>query len=210
MEQRQSHFIRHLLILNVIILITIFAGVYLLFQNMQNSQLKGRQPGVGSDAANSQTSAPVLPVLDPNSKTAKRFFPVNDSNAIDFREDGSEGDFLINLERKDQSVKLRWNTAIKATSVTVYNLNRLDDLSDHTIVFAISSVPQGQSAKNAKPTQTYIPNSYTIGQIPQGLYNTTPVTQKKASIFSFGGRYSIEIYGSKDNKRVMASYTFTY
>lgn len=214
-----------LIVVNLVLVLAIGSGVWVLVQNSRKTLPKPQtQQALHQSPQATGSAQPELPVIDPNSNTANRYFS-GDSNAIDFRKDGSKGDFTIGMEKKDGKVVLDWDKSLKVTGVTVYDVGRLDILTDHIVAFATSFIepkplvlasgnpqplPATAAAKPQKPMPvptitpptTFISSPYTVGTIAQGYFNTTPSTnpnQSEAqinadSLFKPGKRYSIEVY----------------
>ena len=145
---------------------------------------------------------------NPQSKTATRYFPYA-GNAIDFREDGSQGDFEIELAKKEKTAELKWPEEIKVSRVQVFNLGKLWDLQDHRVVFDLGNRESATSTPFA-----FLASPYEIGKIPEGFFNFTFYDKnfsEKSPIFVKGIRYSIELYGKDENNfQVSASYTFDF
>lgn len=202
----------------VLVLLAIIGGIITLKQT-NFGQSKRADSTLGSPQ-----EQPRLPVINPQSHTAGKYF-LGNSQAIDFREEGSGGDFTLTLDRKNGATTLTWDNSIKATGIYIYNVGRLDDLTDHTVAFALSfNNPQAptlqqpflatSSAKQAAvipPSPTsFIASPYTVGTIPTGYYDVTPQQQKGKAVFKKSARYSIEVSGlDKNNQQKTAYYTFT-
>lgn len=232
-----KHLVR-LIILNALLLLAIGASLYLIINNRHKT--KPTTPTLSGNKAQGSLT-PELPVINSQSNTANRYF-AGESNAIDFRKDGSKGDFTVTMQKQGNNVVLNWDNTIKTSSVIVYDFGRLDILTDHKVVFGISSykplptptfmpikgsfVPLPTIATGAlqmrfspPPVSTPIPISalknpipqpYTVGTIPEGLFKIGTAEQN-ATIFQTGKRYSIEVTGvNTASKLQMASYTFTY
>lgn len=194
-----------LIVVNLVLLLAVAGGITVLVKNSRKTKPQAQPPQALNQNMQATGSAqPELPVINPNSNTANRYFS-GDSNAIDFRKDGSKGDFTIGMEKKDGKVVLNWDKSLKVTGVTVYDMGRLDILTDHKVIFSLSYVdpkslprpsfdPQAlqkqlqQATASGKkpvlpslaplptiaPPTVFIPTPYMVGQVPQGYFNTTP------------------------------------
>lgn len=201
--------------LNILLIFLLAGGIYLLLQD--NIDKHTRSTANNLNSTNSPVSQTRVTTVDPSSKTASRYFGNITSNAVDFR-DGAMGDFTVGIDKENNNhIQLHWDKAIRATAVTVYNVGKLDNLTDHTIPFAIQAAPSS-TAPAKQPSSNFptvfVPNPYVIGDIPDGYAFSSIPNQKQSTpgnIFKTGIRYSIEITGlTQDNKEVSGSYTFTY
>ncbi len=214
-----------LIILIITLLIAIVGGIFALFvgKSTKTPISSPKQTSIPAYAQASASAQPALPAINSNSNTAARYFNVK-SDAIDFR-DGAMGDFSTTITKNNNTVSLSYDNKIQAGSVTVYDLGRLDILTDHFIVFALSFInpaatitpAQGTTPAPIPTPATALPNPYTIGDVPQGYYNTTPKNQQgqqaqtPQTIFKSGRRYSIEVAGTDQSGKIkIASNTFTY
>jgi len=149
---------------------------------------------------------------------------------LDF-EEGAEGDFLLNVERKDSEVVLDWVEPVKVIQVRVYNLKDPRDFTDHQLVFFIANkkfepslvksiipeylerfTPQEnwgiqEVVQSPEPDVSLI-SPHQIGKVPANFYNNTP--QKVDPIFTKNQRYLIEAYGVAQGELKIARYLFKF
>lgn len=217
-----------LILINASLMVAIAGGVYTFYhaKHSQNSERNGPMASAVASANPQANKQAQLPVLDANSNTANRYF-AGESNALDFRKDGSKGAFSMNVEKNGNNVTVKWDQNMQVSSVMVYDLGRLDNLTDSKLVFGVSygdtptPFPSGTplilNAKMASPMPTptivvptvFLPNPYRLGEIPSN-YHRLGLPEEGKSLLTKGARYSIEATAWNQNGgQKIASYTFT-
>jgi hypothetical protein len=146
------------------------------------------------------------PIVNPEGRAAFKYYPKG-GNAPDFRE-GSNGNFLVELERKDNKIILSWPEEIKIVNVKVIDIGKIWNLKDHQIVWGVQNYDPNQPS-TGPTSQAYINPPYELGNKPEGFFLLKGVN----NIFqaSEGRRYSVEILGlNEKNLPVLGVYTFDY
>lgn len=130
--------------------------------------------------------------------TAKQYFPDRESEFLDFREDGADGDFEVVVTLRDKGVEVRWDQSVDVYEITVQDMGAVDDLDDHEMVYSNSTKEERNSTegRSSYVISQYFSSPYTIGT-DEALFNTDH-------------RYSVELRGFQNERGVSASYTFTY
>ncbi len=173
------------------------AAIFVLIKTRDNTTPDSNSP---------QNNQDELPVINPDSNTASRYFNiVGESDFLDFREDGLMGDFKLDVTHEDDSTLLEWDDAVKVHTITVYDMGRLDNLTDHTVVFSTTTVKEeGQNVI------AVVINDYLKSPLELTTAQNNDSSDTQALQFKKGNRYSIEATGIKDEKLVWSAYTFTY
>lgn len=146
------------------------------------------------------------PIVYPEGKVAFKYYPKG-GNAPDFR-DGSNGNFEVKLERKDNKIILSWPEKIKIANIKIIDIGKIWNLKDHKLVWGIQNYDPNQSPTSQTP-QNYITSPYELGNRPEGFF-----LLKEVSAFfqaKEGTRYSIELLGlNEKNLPILGTYTFDY
>lgn len=146
---------------------------------------------------------PILPrVIHPNNDTAYRYYNiVGKSDWYDFRPDGSTGDFILQMTKNNGFVIVQWDEDVKASSIDLYDVGKLYDLTDQKKVYSDTVVHTRIAAHGmvVASIEGSIRNPYQIGEL------SSPSVH-----FIKGHRYSIDVYGTKGEKSLWAAYTFNY
>jgi len=151
--------------------------------------------------------APKIPnIIYPEGKVAFKYYPQG-GNAPDFR-DGSNGNFEVKLERKDDKVILSWFEKIKIATIKVIDIWEIWDLKDHKLVWGIQNYDPGQSSAN-ETKLSYLTSPYELGVKPEGFFLLKEISQQLE--LKSGRRYSIELLGlNEKNLPTLGTYTFDY